>query len=347
MAERALVVVGASAGGVEALQTLIAGLPPTFPAAVLVVLHIPAHTPSHLHAILARAGMLPVMPAEDGAAILPGHVYVARHDRHLLVEGERLRLTRGPKENRMRPAVDVLFRSAAYSAGPRAIGVLLSGTLDDGTAGLWAIKDRGGVALVQSPEDALFASMPESALQHVVVDYSLPISDIPAVLTSLVREQRAAQEWLQASEAMELETAIALEGNALQRGVMRLGPVSGNTCPDCHGVLVRIQEGPIVRFRCHTGHAFSLQTLLAEVDEAIDTTLWGAVRAIEERILLLQELEQAARDQQDLVMAQECAAQARTTAQHVQKIRELVLSHTLFGRADENAGGFGGGRQDL
>jgi two-component system chemotaxis response regulator CheB len=335
MADHALVVVGASVGGVEALQSLVAGLPPQFPAAVLVVLHIPAHPPSQLHAILARAGALPVTTAEDGEAIVPGHIYVAPADRHLLVEGERLRVTRGPKENRLRPAVDVLFRSAAYTAGPRAIGVVLSGVLDDGTAGLWAIKDRGGAALVQSPQDALFASMPESALQHVAVDYTLAAADMPAVLSQLAHERGAARGHGRPSDAMGLEVAIGLEGNALQGGVMQLGPVSPNTCPECHGMLVRIQEGPIVRYRCHTGHAFSLQTLLAGVNEEIDATLWGAVRAIEERILLLREMELLAKERQDTATAQQYAAQAQATAQHVQQIRELVLSHSLFGQVPD------------
>jgi two-component system, chemotaxis family, protein-glutamate methylesterase/glutaminase len=334
MVHRDIVVVGASAGGVEALQALVAGLPATFPATVFVVLHIPAHTPSQLHTILARVATLPVTPAEDGQAIVPGRVYVARTDRHLLLEADRLRVTRGPKENRVRPAVDVLFRSAAYTFGPRVIGIVLSGMLDDGTAGLWAIKDQGGIALVQSPQEAQHASMPESALQHVEIDATLSVASMPAALVELTREPVNVPEPAVPYQALEIETRIALEGNALQGGIMQLGPVSPNTCPECHGVLVRIQEGAIVRYRCHTGHAFSLQTLLAEVNEEIDATLWGAVRAIEERILLLREMEQLARKQQDRATAQQCTELAEATGQQVQRIRELVLNHTLFGRPD-------------
>jgi two-component system chemotaxis response regulator CheB len=216
MAHRDIVVVGASAGSVAALQALVAGLPATFPAALLVVLHIPAHTPSQLHFILARAGTLPVTPAEDGEPIVPGHAYVAPADRHLLLEPERLRVTRGPKENRMRPAVDVLFRSAAYTFGPRVIGIVLSGMLDDGTAGLWAIKDRGGMVLVQSPEDAEHDAMPQSALQHVAVDHSLPVAGMPALLTTLTCEPIAAVADAAPAEVLQIETRIALEGNALR-----------------------------------------------------------------------------------------------------------------------------------
>jgi two-component system chemotaxis response regulator CheB len=330
MAHRNIVVVGASAGGVTALQTLVAGLPTTFPATLLVVLHVPAHTPSQLHSILARVCALPVTAAEDGDPIIPGHVYVARTDRHLLLEADRIRVTRGPKENRMRPAVDVLFRSAAYTFGPQAIGIVLSGMLDDGTAGLWAIKDRGGVALVQSPEDAEHASMPQSAIQHVAVDAVLPAAAIPARLVELTRDSFTRVSAAPAPE-MQIETRIALEGNALQGGIMELGAVSSNTCPECHGVLVRIHEGAIVRYRCHTGHAFSLQTLLADVNEEIDATLWGALRAIEERILLLREMEELARANEDTHTAQECAQQAEDTERGVQPIRELVLNHSLFG----------------
>lgn len=253
------------------------------------------------------------------------------------MEGERLRVTRGPKEHRSRPAVDVLFLSAAYSVGPRVIGVVLSGMLDDGTAGLWAIKDRGGAAVVQTPREALFASIPESALAHVAVDYTLAAADMPAVLSRLAHERSAARPHAHPPEAMGLEVTIGLEGNALQGGVMQLGPVSPNTCPECHGVLVRIQEGPIARYRCHTGHAFSLQPLLAEVNEEIDATLWNAVRAIEERILLLRELEQLAQERQDRATARQYAAQAQTAEQHVQQIRALVLSHSLFGQASNCA----------
>lgn len=289
------------------------------------------YAPSQLHEILDRAGPLRAGPGIDGESITPGRIYVASADRHLMIESDRVRITRGPKENRMRPAVDVLFRSAAAACGPRVIGIILSGMLDDGTAGLWSIKDHGGVAIVQSPQDALHASMPESARQHVTVDHTLPVAEMSGVLTRLTREPIVLQREARISELIEIENRIAREGNALQTGVMRLGPVSPNTCPECHGVLVKIRQGGIVRFRCHTGHSFSLQSLLADVNDAIDRGLWNAVRAIEERILLLREMQQLARERNDPAVAKECAEQANQAEQRVQRIREVVLDKDMLG----------------
>lgn len=325
MPSRDIIVVGASAGGVEALQTLVSSLPASLPATILVVLHIPAHSPSHLHLILDRAGELPAMPASDGAPIAPGRVYVAVPDQHLLIEEDRIRVTRGPKENRARPAIDALFRSAAYAFGPRVIGVVLSGNLDDGTAGLWAIKDRGGIALVQSPQEAQFSSMPESALQHVAVDHVLPIADMPSVISNLTRDNVMAGSYAPVPELMAVETHIALQTNGPQGSRLQSGDLSPNTCPECHGVLMRIREGSIVRYRCHTGHAFSVQTLLTGVNEEIDHTLADALCAVEERILFLREMEQLARANHDGATADRCARQADETEQRAQRLREITL----------------------
>jgi two-component system, chemotaxis family, protein-glutamate methylesterase/glutaminase len=332
MAQRDIIVVGASAGGVNALKTLIGALPADLAATVVVVLHIPAHSESQLHQILGRAAKLPVLPAVDGEPILRGHLYVAPADRHVLLERDRLRVTRGPRENRVRPAVDVLFRSAAYAYGPRVIGIVLTGMLDDGTAGSWAIKDRGGIVLVQSADDAEFSSMPDSTRENVQVDNSLPISAMAAFIMKSIQKPVVAAPGPTA-KAMEIETRIGLEGNALQEGIMQLGPVSPNTCPECHGVLVKIENGPIVRYRCHTGHAFSLLTLLADVNDEIEKTLWAALRAAEERILLLNDMEELARVKGDGEAAEQCAEQVQGTKIHVERIREAVLDHRMFGHA--------------
>jgi two-component system chemotaxis response regulator CheB len=316
------VVVGASAGGVEALSALVAGLPPGFPAAVLVVLHIPGHTPSQLHHILARAGSLPAIQAVDGAPILSGCIYVATPDRHLMIDGNHLRLTRGPKENRARPSINVLFRSAAYSFGRRVIGIVLSGMLDDGTAGLWTIKDRGGMAMVQTPEEASFPSMPQSALADVDVDAVLPIAGMPAALLKWTSESIEAGGEIPMSKRLEAEQRIALGDNALQAGSAELGSPSTLTCPECHGTLMQIEEGDIIRYRCHTGHAYSLKTLLTEVNESIDVSLWNTIRAIDERIFVLRQMAQLAKQEQEAAQALE---QARRAERRVEQLRQLVV----------------------
>ncbi len=326
-----LVVIGASAGGVEALRVLVGGLPVDLPAAVCIVLHVPPHSPSRLAEVLQRVCKLPVTAADDGEVLTSGKVYTASADRHLMVDGATLRLTRGPKESRARPAIDVLFRSAAVSCGQRLVGVVLTGMLDDGTAGLWAIKDRGGRALVQSPESAEYPSMPESASKLVQIDASLPIEALAVEIERQVRDLPALDAGLPAPTSMKIEMTVAAEGNGLNAGVMRLGKVSEYTCPDCHAVQMQVDEGAVTRFRCHTGHAVSIKTLLADVNESIDTALWEALRAVEERILLLRHMGRLAQASDDAQTCAECERQAADAAERSESLRALVLDPKLFG----------------
>jgi two-component system chemotaxis response regulator CheB len=333
---RNVIVVGASAGGVEALIQFFGELPADLAAAVLVVLHVPSSTPSQLAPILARATRLPVKPGVDFEEILSGQVYVASADRHLMIDGNKIRITRGPRESRARPSVDVLFRSASVACGSRVVAVVLSGALDDGTAGAWAIKDRGGLVLAQEPSDAMHASMPESVIQHVAVDHVGTARKLAQVVAGLVGSPTSTAPSQCESENSKVETLIAMEGDGLKAGVMELGKISKYTCPDCHGVLVQIEEGTIVRFRCHTGHAFSLLTLLAEVNESIDTGLWDTLRAIEERVMLLRQMELLARASQRVAEADRCKRQADETEQRLKPLRELVLDPKFFGHDRED-----------
>jgi two-component system chemotaxis response regulator CheB len=320
---RDVIVVGASAGGIHALRGVLSGLPADLPAAVLAVVHIPPHSRSALPMILSDAGPLPAKSAEDGEPLGKGTIYVAPPDRHLLVERGRMRLTRGPRENRVRPCIDTLFRSAAVDLGPRVVGVVLSGALDDGTAGLWAVKDRGGVAIVQKPAEAEYPDMPESALANVEVDHVLPVSEIGPRVAALATEATSAPTRVPA--AMAAEVAMELAGNALKKGVFELGETSDNTCPECHGSLVEIREGPIVRYRCHTGHAFSTGTLLAETDAEIEKSFWSAARAIEERSLLLRGMEQRAREAGEGPLADRLADEAARDEAQAQGVRTLAM----------------------
>ncbi|HLL00582.1 MAG TPA: chemotaxis protein CheB [Myxococcaceae bacterium] len=326
---RDVIVVGASAGGVEALQQLVSRLPHELDATLLVVMHLGAESRSVLADILQRQTERLVTAPNDGEPMRRGHIYVARPDHHLLVEPGRIRVTRGPRENRTRPAVDALFRSAAYAYGSRVIGVVLSGTLDDGTAGLWSIKERGGLAVVQDPEEASHPGMPQSALEHVKIDHVSRLREMAPLLLRL-SSQPAARQKIAVSRELLVETAIARESRALQLGVMELGPVTPYTCPECHGVLVQLKQGGVTRFRCHTGHAFTISNLLAQVTQGVEDMLWGSIRAIEESVLLLEQLARQARQDKDTRSARLLAKKAKEAQQRADHVRQATLEHQVI-----------------
>jgi len=327
---RNIVVIGASAGGIETLRALFSRLPAVSGASYFVVQHMAPHYASEMDRILQKTTAMQVAFARDGQRIMPDTVYLAPPDRHLALEAGHIRVTRGPRECRARPAVDVLFRSAALAFGPRVIGIVLTGALDDGTAGLWQIKDRKGLAFVQDPEEALYNSMPESAIEHVDVDCIGTIDSLAAEVVRHIAEAEVLPV-LDAPRPEQLaENAIALEGNGMQAGIMNLGHSSKYTCPECHGVLAQIQEGSLVRFRCHTGHAYSPLSLQAEVITAIDESLWNTLRAIEERILLLRQRANMAGAGGDLDEASQLRAKADMVEERCQPLRELVLDSDFF-----------------
>jgi len=327
-----IIVVGASAGGIEALRTLVAGLPGDLAASLFVVLHTSPQSPGVLDEILKRAGPLPALMGRDGERIRPSRIYVAPPDHHLLIEPGIVRVTRGPKENRFRPAVDPLFRSAAQVYGPRVIGVILTGGLDDGTAGLWTVKRLGGTAIVQDPEEAIVDSMPRSALKHVKVDYCLPVAEIAPRLVRLVSEP-AEEGAYKVPEEIEIEVKIAKEDTALEAGVLKLGEPSNYTCPECHGVLLQIKEEKRVRFRCHTGHAFSVDSLMAAVKDGIEEALWSAIRSIEESILLMRHLGEHVRESGNGHAAEQFLKQADEAQRRSDLVRQAVMHNEEPGAA--------------
>jgi two-component system chemotaxis response regulator CheB len=321
-----IIAIGASTGGVEALGALVGGLPTDLAAAVFVVLHVSPHGKSTVPHALSRAGPLPASHAVDGAQIVPGRIYVAPPDHHLLLEPGRMRVTRGPKENRFRPAIDPLFRSAAYEYGPRVVGVVLTGALDDGTVGLWEVKARGGVAVVQDPAEALFSSMPRNAMSHVQVDHCLSLAEISALLPRLAQEPSGA-DTSPAPERLGIETRIAMEDKALEAGFQRLGEFSPFTCPECHGALLRLKTGGILRFRCHTGHAFTASSLLAELMGSIEDVLWTSVRAVQESVVLMHHIAGHLQDAGDAQAAEAFHQKAAEAAQRAEAVRQVVLHH--------------------
>lgn len=324
MPNRDIIVIGASAGGVEALLNVAGGLPSDLPAAVFVVLHIPAQAPSLLPTILSRAGPLPAQHAEDGMLIQNGRIYVAPPDHHLLVGQGFVRVVHGPRENRHRPAVDPLFRTAAVAYGSRVIGVVLSGSMDDGTAGLLAVKMRGGIAVVQDPADALYPDMPRNAMHQVQVDYSMPVTEIGGLLVDLSHSP-AADDTTPVPEGMAIEARIAEMDPVAMADDTRPGTPSVFSCPECNGVLYEIRDGEITRFRCRVGHAFSPESVLAEQDEALEEALYMALNTLEESASLSRRMAQQARQRGSTWMTRRFEEKVREAEQRANVIRQVLL----------------------
>jgi two-component system chemotaxis response regulator CheB len=328
----AVIVIGASAGGVEALRTVLAGLPADLPAAVLLVLHVAPRSPSVLPRILGRHCALPVAHARDDEPIERGHVYVAPPDVHLLVREQRVRLLRGPRENGVRPAVDPLFRSAARVYGSRVIGVVLSGTLDDGTLGLARVKQLGGVAVVQDPDDALFDGMPRNALDRVEVDHVAPLAAIPALLARLAREAITSTNGTSMPDELESHRDThEIDGGARQNEALG-GRLSGLTCPECHGALWQMEsdDEPVIRYRCRVGHAFAEDSLHEAKGVSIEAALWTALTALEEHAALTWRMARRAADSGAHDRRRRYEERARLYEERAAVVGELLRATPLF-----------------
>jgi two-component system chemotaxis response regulator CheB len=281
---RDLVAVGASAGGVEALRALVAGLPPDYSGALVIVLHVPRDAPSALPAILNRSGPLPAATAVDGEPLRHGRIYVAPNDHHLLVLDGHIRLTRGPAENGHRPAADPLFRSVARAFGRRAIGVVLSGSRDDGAAGLASIVARGGTAVVQDPSEALYPWMPRAALARVSTEYVAPAAKLGPMIAQLAAMDMPEMPTADDDALLDAEVAMSELGPVTTDELDM--PAAGYGCPACGGSLFQITADPLPRYRCRVGHAWSPESLLDEQAVALEGALWMALRALEEKSAL-------------------------------------------------------------
>jgi len=303
------------------------------PAPVFIVRHIPPQGPSLLPEILRKDGPLPSIHPTDGAKIQDGFIYVAPPDHHLLIDGGYIAVKRGPKENGFRPSIDALFRSAAYSYGPKAIGVVLSGALHDGTSGLWSIKRLGGIAIVQDPSEAEYTSMPRSALEYVEADYSLPSTEIGALLARLANEQLTQEVMMGNDIENDLrkrigrEVQLASGTNISPKNVLELGELSAFTCPECHGSLVKITEGKFSRFRCHTGHGFTEDALLEAVMQSIGKMIWQVTRGLQETEMLLEHIGQHIRGAGDADRAQNFFAKASEIGKRASQFQAIALEH--------------------
>jgi two-component system, chemotaxis family, protein-glutamate methylesterase/glutaminase len=286
-----IVAIGASAGGLDALTRLVAQLPAKFPAAVFIVHHMSADADGEaLLGALNESGQLACTFARDGEVYERGHIYLAPPDHHLMLSSRELRVTKGARENRSRPAIDPLFRSAAVAHGNRVIGVVLTGCLDDGTSGLSAIQRCGGTCVVQDPADAAYPDMPANAMAHVKADHCVPLAQMGALLTELTH--RKVGERKPVPEDIAIEAKIAERVLSDLASVEAVGDQVPFNCPNCSGVLWEIAHDEPMRFRCHTGHAFTAPVLLAEQTSKVEETLWVALRMLEERRNLLMKMSQ-------------------------------------------------------
>jgi two-component system chemotaxis response regulator CheB len=319
MPER-IVVIGGSAGAVEAVAEIVGGLPAGFPAAVFVVIHFPAESISVLPRILARRGQLPAVHATDGAAIEAGRIYIARPGFHLLINRGQMRVVRGPKENGHRPAVDPLFRTAARAYGPDAIGVIISGNLDDGSAGLRRLKNLGGVAIVQDPETALYAGMPTNAIEYANVDHVVPVTGIAGLLIGLAAAPNGG------TMPEELDSRAAENDVVMADRSHRDGVPSTQTCPECHGTLWEQEDGELTRFRCRVGHAFSAETLVDQQAAYLEISLWTALRALEEHAALARRMAAKAADRSLSHSAASFTERAIDAEHHAAVIRGVLTS---------------------
>ncbi|WP_410673988.1 chemotaxis protein CheB [Amycolatopsis sp. cmx-4-68] len=323
---RDVVVAGASAGGVEALRALVRSLPADFPAAVLVAMHLSPSAHSALPLILDRSGPLPALPATHGAPLRPGVIHVAPPDHHLLTDDGSMVLTGGPTENGHRPAINATFRSAAVTAGPRVIGVILSGALDDGALGLRSIVDRGGLAVVQDPADALYSGMPESALALVEAECVLPAAELGAALDKLVRTPVDGADARPPSPALLLEDRIARDGVRLGSVAPGELPPSGYTCPDCQGALMEVDAAG--QYRCRIGHAWSAEALLGAHDTEFQRALWTALRSLDEKAALAERLRQNSEHRNHGLLVHRYAGTAKECTAAAETLRKFLLSLT-------------------
>jgi two-component system, chemotaxis family, protein-glutamate methylesterase/glutaminase len=330
MEELSIIVIGASSGGVEALGALFPGLKPDLNAAVFVVLHIPPDAKSYLPQILSRFCPLSVKHAQDGEKIKPGCAYIAPPNQHLILKKGSMHLTFGPQENYTRPAIDPLFESAAAAYGSRVIGVILTGNLSDGTKGLIRIKQAGGMAVVQDPEEALFSSMPSSALQYVPVDYRLPVAEIAPLLNQLTDQVVLAEgkKTVNPTEPAFTDNGTELIKKDIQSYEQgyEINQRSVITCPECGGILWELQDGNLVYYRCHTGHAFNPDVLLASHDSELEKKYWTTIRLLVEKAAIANRLAMKASENGNQDLKAYYLSIAKEAETEAQRIRETWLN---------------------
>lgn len=328
MVHRDIVVIGASAGGLEALKTILGAIPEDLDAAIFIVLHTANHSGSLLPAILSRVSKLPVSHPKDWERFERGRVYIAPPGNHMLVDDGVLRVIAGPRENLHCPAIDPLFRSAAVAYGPRVTGVILTGMLDDGTSGLTVVAANGGETIVEDPQTAMFSAMPASALEHVPNAHVTPLSELLPTLLHVIsrRLDPATRPTRKAFFEAAKETRIAeLDMVEISKDEVGPGQPSPFACPDCGGVLWEIEQNNFLRFRCRVGHAFTARYLGVEQRHAVETALWEALRALEESASLYKRMADRAEASKNDLTASSYQERAANTESNSRILREFLL----------------------
>jgi two-component system chemotaxis response regulator CheB len=326
MSQPDIVVVGASAGGLQALSTIVEALPAGLRASVLIVMHSSTNGQGVLPQILERISPLPATFAADGQALAHARIYVAPPDLQLIVGANHLALVHGPRENGFRPAIDPLFRTAAREHGRRVIGIVLSGALSDGTYGLSLIKHYGGIAVVQEPADAIIPNMPQSAIRYVDVDYVLPAAEIGPLIERLTQEPAKGKRNTVMPRANEPEPQRASAETEVRDMTQLFGLPSALTCPDCGGALWEVQEGRVLRYQCHVGHQYAPENLEAGQRDAVDSALWSAVRVLEEHVELKTRMSKRAAESGLTVVSQGFLAGAQDARRQAQRIRAVLFN---------------------
>lgn len=328
-----IIAIGASAGGLAALTRLFGGMPKRCVPTVFVVVHIAPTAHSALPLLLNKIGWLPAFHPTDGELIRPGHIHVAPPDHHLLVHRDRVLIRRGPRENRTRPAVDPLFRSAAVAFGSRVVGIVLSGTLDDGTSGLRAIRRCGGIGIAQDPDEAEWSGMPRSAIERGEVDHVLPLDGMPALLARLAMEPAPPSPPVPLDVATEARIAEQ-EFTTVSDDTQTVGRPTTLSCPECGGGLSEIHDGSVLRFRCQVGHAYSPDSMEEAQAEAMEKALWVALRTHEDRIELFRRLAAHARERGQTHLAANWDRQMQEARKNAELLR-AVLSKPEVKRTSE------------
>jgi two-component system chemotaxis response regulator CheB len=327
--KRDIIVIGASAGGLNLFRQILAGLPDDFRASIFIVWHISPEGKSLLAELLASVTSIPVATAVDKELIVPRRIYIAPQNCHMILESDMVRVTHGPKENLFRPAIDPLFRSAASVFGSRVIGVILSGGLDDGSAGLYSVKRMGGLAIIQDPATAENKAMPLNASRMVQADYMVNVQEIPDLLTSLSVEkiEPFKNGSVKEREKISYEVSVAAGAPSIKKGLIYFDNYTPYTCPECKGTLSEIKEGNSVRYRCHTGHAFSALSLLSSLDKNIEDSMWNTVRTMEESFFLLKQMGDQQKIDNNIELAASYFEKARKMEDKKEYLRNLILNY--------------------